>query len=59
MQDYERHLEKLRRDAAECELIANLATDKSKRELFTRLAKHLATLADEVERELAAKKPAG
>ena len=59
MQDYQKHLEKLRRDAAECELIANLASDPAKRDLFARLAKRHATLADEVEREMAARRAAG
>lgn len=56
MQDYQTHLEKLRKDAAECELISNLATDLQKRELFKKLAEHLAMLATEVERAMAAKK---
>lgn len=56
MKDYQTHLEKLRKDAAECELISNLATDLQKRELFKKLAEHLATLATEVERAMAAKK---
>jgi anaerobic glycerol-3-phosphate dehydrogenase len=56
MQDYQTHLEKLRKDAAEFELISNLATDLQKRELFKKLAEHLATLATEVERAMAAKK---
>jgi hypothetical protein len=34
MQDYLTHLEKLRKDAAECRLISDLATDTAKRELF-------------------------
>jgi hypothetical protein len=38
MQDMLAQLEKLRRDAAECELIRDLATDPKKRELFDRLA---------------------
>ena len=49
MQDMKTHLEKLRTDAAECKLISDLATDPVKRELFTRLAAHLTTLAGEVE----------
>ena len=48
------HLEKLRTDAAECALIRDLSTDPIKRELFTRLAEHLATLAREVEAAIAA-----
>ncbi len=49
MKDYQAQLEKLRRDAAECALIRDLATDHSKRELFERLASHLTVLADQVE----------
>lgn len=49
MQDYYNHLEKLRKDAAECRLICDLATDQAKRELFDRLAAHLGSLADQVE----------
>ena len=53
MQDMRVHLEKLRSDAAECALIRDLATDPAKRELFTRLADHLATLAGEIEAAIA------
>lgn len=53
MKDMQLHLEKLRADAADCALIRDLATDKVKRELFTRLAVHLETLAIEVERAMA------
>lgn len=53
MQDMTAHLEKLRADAAECALIRDLATDPRKRELFTRLAQHLSTLASEVEAAIA------
>lgn len=49
MKDYQIQLEKLRRDAAECALIRDLATDKAKRELFDRLASHLTVLANQVE----------
>jgi hypothetical protein len=54
MQDMRTHLDKLRNDAAECELISRLATDASKRDLFARLAEHLGILAKEVERAIAA-----
>jgi hypothetical protein len=53
--NYQNSLEKLHRDAAECELRANLATDPNKREIFTRLAQHLTTLAAEVECSMVAK----
>jgi hypothetical protein len=57
VQDYLKHLEKLRTDAAECKLISDLATDQSKRDLFDRLAAHLKTLADQVEQEMLKQKP--
>lgn len=49
MKDMLAHLDKLRADAAECQLISDLATDLKKRELFARLAAHLRVLAKEVE----------
>jgi hypothetical protein len=49
MKDYQAQLEKLRKDAAECALIRDLATDPAKRETFDRLANHLTVLADQVE----------
>jgi hypothetical protein len=49
MKDYQAQTDKLRKDAAECALIRDLATDKSKRGLFDRLAAHLSDLADQVE----------
>ena len=54
MKDYQSHLETLRRQAAESELISALTTVPQKRELFAKLAAHLNTLADEVERGMAA-----
>jgi hypothetical protein len=53
MKDMEAQLERLRLDAEDCALISRLATDLNKQELFARLAKHLATLASEVERAIA------
>ena len=50
MQDMLAQLEKLRKDAEDCERIGKLATDPKKRELFERLAAHLKVLATEVER---------
>ena len=49
MKDYQKRLEKLRADAAECALISDLATNPEKRKLFARLAEHLRRLASEVE----------
>jgi hypothetical protein len=53
MKDKLAHLEKLRVQVCECELIRDLATDKAKRALFDRLAKHLGVLADEIEKAIA------
>jgi hypothetical protein len=58
MKDMRASLEKLRADAAEAALVRDLCTDKAKRELYTQLAAHLATLADDVERTMAAHDPA-
>lgn len=52
MQDMIAQLEKLRTDSSECRLISDLATDPAKRDLFARIAQHLAVLAGEVERAL-------
>jgi hypothetical protein len=54
MKDMQTHLEKLRTDAAECATASRLSTDRTNRELFARLAAHLTTLANEVERVLTA-----
>jgi hypothetical protein len=54
MIDMKASLEKLRADAAEAALIRDLATDHAKRELYTRLALHFASLATEVERAITA-----
>lgn len=57
MKDYRASLEKLRKDAAECALIRDLATDKAKREMFDRLYAHLNRLADEVEMAMGKTQP--
>ena len=59
VKDYLDHIEKLRKEAAECSLIRDLATDKSKRETFDRLASHLTVLADQVELAFIEKQKAG
>jgi hypothetical protein len=41
MQDYLTALERLRKDAAEAELIRDLATENAKRDFFDRLHRHL------------------
>jgi hypothetical protein len=52
MKDLQTHLEKLRMEAADCEMIARLATDKIKQQLFIKLAEHYRVLASEVERAI-------
>jgi hypothetical protein len=39
MKDFQVRIEKLRIESAECDLVAGLATDVKKRELFERLAR--------------------
>lgn len=48
MKDMQEHLEKLRVQIAECEMIRDLATDPKKRDLFARLAEHHKVLAGEL-----------
>ena len=55
MQDMIDRLEKLLTDAAECQLIADLATDGDKRLLFERLAEHMQVAAAEIEKAIAQK----
>jgi hypothetical protein len=52
MKDMQTHLESLRNETAECEIIAKLTMDKAKSELFVRLAQHYRVLASEVERAI-------
>ncbi|WFU35937.1 hypothetical protein QA635_16595 [Bradyrhizobium brasilense] len=54
MKDMQAHLEKLRVEAEECELISKLATNATKKSLFAKLAAHHRTLADEVEQTMKA-----
>lgn len=49
MKDYRASLEKLRNDAAEAAMIRDLATDPTKREMYSKLHEHFSRLADEVE----------
>jgi hypothetical protein len=49
VKDYLAQVEKLRKEAAECALIRDLATDKAKREMFDRLVSHYTVLAHQVE----------
>jgi hypothetical protein len=49
VKDYQASLEKLRKDAAEAALIRDLATDPTKREMYSKLNEHFSRLADEIE----------
>ncbi|MGY3611297.1 hypothetical protein [Bradyrhizobium sp. Leo121] len=54
MKDMQAHLEKLRNEAAECDLISKLATNATKKALFAKLAEHHRALVKEVEQAIAA-----
>jgi len=49
--DMQTHLQKLRKEASECEMISKLATNETKRVLFAKPAHHR-VLADEAERAM-------
>lgn len=49
MKDTLEQLKTLRANAAECQSIADLATDGNKRMLFRRLAEHMEATAAEIE----------
>jgi len=55
MKDIRAKLEKLRTDAEDCDLIGRLATDKTKREAFRKLATRLRSAAADVEAAIAKK----
>lgn len=57
MQDMKAHLEKLRIQIAECEMIRDLATEPKKCELFARQAEHFKVLAREIEEAIAEQAP--
>ena len=52
MNDMQVQLERLLTEASECALIARLATDNAKRDLFAKLAEHYNALAAEVQKAL-------
>ena len=52
MKDVQTHLEKLRREAAECLVLSNLATDPEKRQLFAMVAEQITGLASAVQKEV-------
>ena len=55
MKDLKAELEKLLTNAEDCTLIARLATDKSKRDTFARIAKQLRDMAAELQADIAAR----
>lgn len=55
MTDLQDKLERFETLAAECELIAKLATDAAKRELYLQLAVHYGELAVDIRRAIATK----
>jgi SepF-like predicted cell division protein (DUF552 family) len=55
MKDLNAELEKLLLNAEDCELIARLATDRAKRETFSRIAKQLREMAAELMADIAAR----
>jgi hypothetical protein len=55
MIDFSAKLEQFETLAAECELIAKLATERGKRELYLRLALHYSELAADLRKIVAAK----
>jgi hypothetical protein len=59
MKDLREKLEKLRADAEDCDLIGRLATDKTKRETFKRLAIQFRSAAADIEAVIAEKVAAG
>ncbi|WP_027584489.1 hypothetical protein [Bradyrhizobium sp. Ai1a-2] len=52
MKDMQAHLEKLRNEASECDLISKLATNATKKALFAKLAEHHRALVKEVEQAI-------
>ena len=49
MEDIKAHLEKLKTQIAECEMIRDLATSRVKRETFAKMAEHFKVLAEQLE----------
>lgn len=56
MKDIKAKLEKLIADAAECDLIANLATDPAKRETFQRMAREHREMIEGLKADILANK---
>lgn len=58
MEDLNAKLEKLIAEAADCEMIGNLAADKAKRDLFRKLASELRMMAQDIQALIAVKSKA-
>ena len=56
MEDLQARLERLLIDAEDCALIAKLATDERKRDLFNRLATDLRSMASDIQGMIALKR---
>lgn len=56
MQDLQGRWEKLLADAADCEIISNLAADHRKRVAFSRLASQYRAMAEAIQEEIEARK---
>lgn len=52
MRDMRAKLESLMTEAADCELIANLATDPAKRATFERMARQYRTMIEELKADI-------
>jgi DICT domain-containing protein len=52
MEDLKNRLDKVTADAADCDLIANLATDAEKRKMFRELADQYRRMADALRAEI-------
>ena len=55
MQDLQAKREKFLADAADCEMIGNLASDPRKREIFRKLARDLRQMVADLDAAMAAK----
>jgi hypothetical protein len=55
MHDFKARHEKLLKEAAECDLIANLTTDVEKRALFEKLARDYREMAKDIEKIIASR----
>ena len=53
MEDLQTRMQQLTADAAECDLIANLATEKDKQEAFRNLAEQYRKMADAIRQVIA------